>query len=197
MSEAVFKAGRGVPAEPPSRQTQIAHPLDEFYARARQPMPALEFVDAEDLPAPCKQLLVHQNDMTSTLEHFHEARIHIRPLNRHQTEHTYSREVVLELDGTNTPVEFGAIKIYLPAFPSQARERIVEAQAPLGRILKEFDIAYVSRPKAFLRIASDRLISGALRINGTHRLYGRCNRLSDPKGNPLADIVEILPPINE
>jgi chorismate-pyruvate lyase len=107
------------------------------------------------------------------------------------------REVVLELDETNTPVEFGAIKIYLASFPPGARERIVEANWPLGRILKEFKIPYVSRPKAFLRIASDRPISGALQLKGTHRLYGRCNRLSDPQGNPLADIVEILPPTNE
>ncbi len=177
-----------------ARQTQIAHPLDEFYARAKQPMPAMEFIDAEDMPEPFKQLLVHDRDMTSTLEHFYEQRIHVHLLHRHGTEHTYSREVVLELDQSNTPVEFGAIKMYLPSFPERARKRIVEAHAPLGRILKEFQIAYVSRPKAFFRLASDRLISGALQLNGTHRLFGRCNRLSDPHGNPLADIVEILPP---
>jgi len=177
-----------------ARKTQIAHPLDEFYARARQPMPAIEFIDAEEVPAPYKQLLVHESDMTSTLEHFHEQRIHIRLLNRHQSEHTYSREVVLELDGTKTAVEFGAIKIYLPSFPPRAREQILEAHSPLGRILKEFKLPYLSRPKAFLRMASDRLISGALQLTGTQRLYGRCNRLSDPQGNPLADIVEILPP---
>jgi chorismate-pyruvate lyase len=178
-------------------QLQIAHPLDEFYARARQPMPALQFIDAEEIPAPYKQLLVHEHDMTSTLEHFHEQRIHLRVLNREQRDNAYSREVVLELDGANTPVEFGAIKIYLMSFPSAARERILEAHWPLGRILKEFHIPYVSRPKAFLRIASDRLISGALQLTGTHRLYGRCNRLSDPHGNPLAEIVEILPPTDE
>jgi chorismate-pyruvate lyase len=176
-------------------QTQIAHPLDEFYARARQPMPALQFIDAEEIPAPYKRLLVHENDMTSTLEHFHEGRIHLRVLNREQREDSYSREVVLELDGTNTPVEFGAIKIYLAGFPPPARERILEAHWPLGRVLKEFKLPYVSRPKAFFRVASDRLISGALKLAGTHRLYGRCNRLSDRKNQPLADIVEILPQI--
>jgi chorismate-pyruvate lyase len=178
-------------------QTQIAHPLDEFYARARQPMPALQLIDAEEIPLPYKHLLVHENDMTSTLEHFHEDRIHLRVLNRQQRDDAYSREVVLELDETNTPVEFGAIKIHLASFPQMARDRILEAHWPLGRVLKEFGIPYISRPKAFLRIASDRLISGALKLSGTHRLYGRCNRLSDPKGNPLAEIVEILPPTNE
>ena len=180
-----------------SRQNHIAHPLDEFYANARQPMPAWQTIDAEEIPDPYKQLLVHESDMTSTLEHFHEQRIHLRVLNRRQRDHAYTREVVLELDDSNTPVEFGAIKIYLANFPAAARERILEAHWPLGRILKEFKLSYLSRPKAFLQIASDRLISGALQLAGTHRLYGRCNRLSDPQGNPLADIVEILPPTND
>jgi chorismate-pyruvate lyase len=180
-----------------SSQSHIAHPLDEFYANARQPMPAWQCIDAEELPEPYKQLLVHESDMTSTLEHFHEQRIHLRVLNRRERDEAYTREVVLELDGSNTPVEFGAIKIYLASFPTVARERILEAHWPLGRILREFKIPYSSRPKAFLRLASDRLISGALQLAGTHRLYGRSNRLSDPHGNPLADIVEILPPSND
>ena len=180
-----------------SRQTEIAHPLDEFYANARQPMPAWQSIDAEEIPEPYKQLLVHESDMTSTLEHFHEQPIHLRVLNRRQRDNAYTREVVLELDGTDAPVEFGAIKIYLASFPAVARDRILEAHWPLGRILREFKLPYASRPKAFLRIASDRLISGALQLNGTHRLYGRSNRLSDSQGNPLADIVEILPPTHD
>jgi chorismate-pyruvate lyase len=158
-------------------------------------MPAFQFIDSEEIPEPYKQLLVHESDMTSTLEHFHEGRIHLRVLNREHRGDTYSREVVLEVDGTNAPVEFGAIKIYLAGFATRARERILEAHLPLGRVLKEFAIPYISRPRAYLRIASDRLISGALKLNGTHCLYGRCNRLCDPQGNSLADIVEILPPI--
>src|SRR5688572_7982500 len=125
-------------------QTQIAHPLDEFYARARQPMPALQVIDAEEVPPPYKQLLVHENDMTSTLEHFHEERIHLRVLSRQERENIYWREVVLELDVTNEPVEFGAIKIHLGSFPAKARERILEAHWPLGRVLKEFKIPYLS-----------------------------------------------------
>lgn len=178
-------------------QFQIAHPLDEFYARARQPLPPWQVIDSEEVPEPYKQLLVHESDMTSTLEHFHEARVHLRVLSRHRDDNAYSREVVLELDGTNTAVEFGAIKIHLGGFLPAAREGILQERWPLGRILKEFGIPYLSRPKAFLRIASDRRISAALRLSGAHRLYGRRNALSDPQGTALADIVEILPPINE
>jgi hypothetical protein len=60
--------------------------------------------------------------------------------------------------------------------------------------LKECAIAYASQPKAFLRIASDKLIDKVLDLTGAHVLYGRRNTLSDAAGQSLAEIVEILPP---
>ena len=175
----------------------MTHPLDEFYARSGFPLPPLQQIDGEEVPEPYKTLLVHQQDMTPTLENFHGRRVHLRVLGRECRGEDYFREVVLQLEESDQPVEFGAIKIHLDSFPPAARERILQAHLPLGRILKEFHISYVSHPKAFLRIASDRLISGALQLTGTHRLYGRCNRLSHPQGRPLAEIVEILPPTHE
>ena len=38
------------------------------------------------------------------------------------------------------------------------------------------------------------LINEALKLSGAHVLFGRRNTLFDPQGNPLAEIVEILPP---
>jgi hypothetical protein len=65
---------------------------------------------------------------------------------------------------------------------------------PLGHILKDCGVAYVSRPQAFLRLASDPLINEVLHLQGAHILYGRRNTLLSPAGKPLAEIVEILPP---
>ena len=47
---------------------------------------------------------------------------------------------------------------------------------------------------AYLRIASDRTIDNLMNLRGAHILYGRRNTLSNPAGEPLAEIVEILPP---
>jgi hypothetical protein len=91
-------------------------------------------------------------------------------------------------------VEFGAIKIHLDRFPEKARTDILEERFPLGHVLKEHAIAYASRPKAFLRIASDPLIDELLNLHGAHILYGRRNTLLNPADEPLAEIVEILPP---
>src|SRR4051812_16026294 len=90
-----------------------AHPLDDFYARAGQTLPPLTQIDAETVPEPYKTLLVHRNDMTPTLEKFHQRQIHLRVLGRRRNGNEYFREVVLLLDGSEQPVEFGAIKIYL------------------------------------------------------------------------------------
>lgn len=172
----------------------LAHPLDDFYALAGQPLPPLQQIDGEEVPQPYKQLLVHLDDMTPTLEKFHKRDIHLRVLGRRQSGDAYYREVALLLDETNEPVEFGAIKINLDRFSPEAREHILAETRPLGTILGQDGIVHTSRPKAFIRVASDKIINEALELQGAHILYGRRNTLFDPQGMPLAEIVEILPP---
>ena len=57
-------------------------PLDEFYARSGLALPKIERVAGEEVPEPYRSLLVHQNDMTPTLENFHGASIHLEILSR-------------------------------------------------------------------------------------------------------------------
>jgi chorismate-pyruvate lyase len=172
----------------------LGHPLDEFYAATGLPLPPLQAVEAEEVPQPYKQLLVHNDDMTPTLERFHGCDLHLRILGRRRRGNEYFREVVLLADGTEEPVEFGAIKINLNRLNEATQQHILEERRPLGHILLEDGIPHSSRPKAFLRVASDRFINEALRLSGANVLYGRRNTLYDPDGCPLAEIVEILPP---
>jgi chorismate-pyruvate lyase len=177
----------------PDAGFSLAHPLDDFYSLAGQPMPPLQEVAGGSVPEPYKTLLVHQNDMTPTLEKFYRRSIHIQVVGRRSNEHAYFREVVLLLDGTEQPIEFGAIKINLALFPPAAREEVLRERLPLGRILGEHKIPHASRPRAYIRVASDRLINGLLKLSGAQVLYGRRNTLFDPQDRPLAEIVEILP----
>jgi chorismate-pyruvate lyase len=176
------------------RGESIAYPLDEFYARSGTALPPLDQVDGQAVPEPYRTLLVHDHDMTSTLETFYHATVHLRLLSREQKGDEYFREVLLVLEGSERPVEFGAIQIHLGRFPEAARQDILEERYPLGRVLKDHSIPYVSRPGAFLRMASDKMINSVLNLQGAHVLYGRRNTLSNPAGEPLAQIVEILPP---
>lgn len=172
----------------------IAYPLDEFYAQAGRELPLIEQVDGSQVPEPYQRLLVHSNDMTPTLEAFHNSGIHLSVIRRQERDGNYCREVVL-LDEANRPVEFGAIKINLLLFPPAARRQILEESLPLGHVLRVHQIAHASRPKAFLKIQADPFICDALQLDGTLPvLYGRRNTITDPMRHSLAEILEILPP---
>jgi hypothetical protein len=92
-------------------------------------------------------------------------------------------------------VEFGAIRIHLDRFPVIARDWILEESKPLGKILLDAKIAYVSRPERFFKTATDNWIGPALQMEEGQMVYGRCNVLWDGNstGLALAEIVEILP----
>jgi len=188
----VLKAMESISAD--LSANSLVFPLSDFYRRHHQPLPPLEEVDGEAIPQPYKTLLVHRHDMTSTLEKFHGSRLHLRIVSRTQEGEAYFREVALQLEASNKPVEFGAIKINLSLFPPAAQKQILEEHWPLGRILKEANVKFSSEPRGFLRIASDHLINEVLHLNGAQILYGRRNRLSNQAGQALAEIVEILPP---
>ena len=96
------------------------YPLDDFYAVRRLPLPVMDQIEPDQIPEPYRWLLVHDGDMTSRLEAFHKSKIHIRALARNHHGREYFREVVLELDGSLQPVEFGASKVNLDFFPGQA-----------------------------------------------------------------------------
>ncbi|MGZ4963695.1 MAG: hypothetical protein ACXWBP_08395 [Limisphaerales bacterium] len=170
------------------------YPLNEFYAARNTPLPTISHVQATEIPEPYKSLLVHKTDMTSKLEAFHKGKIHIQPLARHTTDNEYFREVVLVLEHVVKPVEFGAIKIILDLFSNEAQQEILEERRPLGQILMHHKIAFSSRPRAYLRIASDDFIQTSLNLDAGAFLYGRRNTLVDAWDRPLAEIVEILPP---
>jgi hypothetical protein len=189
-----FNPSPSTEQEPNVLALSHSHPLDDFYDHAGRSLPKIEVIQGTAVPEPYQQLLVHDGDMTPTLEKFYDSTIHLEVLRREKRGSFYFREVVLLTDDMDERVEFGAIKIFLNLFPLAARNDILVERLPLGSILAKYKISHTSRPKAFLRIQSDEFINLALGLTGKHVLYGRRNTLSNPEGHPLAEIVEILPP---
>jgi chorismate-pyruvate lyase len=171
-----------------------SYPLCDFYRIAAKTLPRIESIRADAMPEPYRSLLVHENDMTPTLEQHHRARIHLRVLRSEQRGKFYFREVVLVLDGSEKPVEFGANKVSLTLFPPEARELILAEYVPLGSILADFRIEHTCHPSAYLELFSDELIGNELKLGLPRRLYGRRNTLTDPRGRILSEVVEILAP---
>lgn len=169
-------------------------PLSEFYVRAKLPLPHIETIAGDTMPEPFKSLLVHHNDMTPTLEGFHQSDIHLEILNRERRGDFYFREVVLRLNGDDRPIEFGANKIYLGRFSEEAQDLILQEEIPLGRILKDCGVKHRTEAKFFLRLQSDEVINRAFDLPHSVTLYGRKAVICDLQGRPLSEIVEILPP---
>jgi chorismate-pyruvate lyase len=178
----------------PATDRPAIEPLDTFYREAGRPLPAVRLVVGSDMPEPYRRLLVHETDMTRTLESFHGSAIHLVVHSRQLRGPELWREVVLTLDRGAQPVEFGAIRIWVDRFPPSCREEILAGRRPLGGILNSTGLRYVSRPLAFFEFEPDPFLRAVLQVQGHIPLFGRCNALRSESGEVLAEIVEILPP---
>lgn len=170
-------------------------PLNEFYARAREALPAFETIPGGELPEPYRTLLYHDRDMTPTLEAYHRADIHIEVLGRERRGEEYFREVILRRDHDDQAVEFGANRIALDRLPAVIRRLVLQEYLPFGHILKAHEFPHSGQPTAYFRIVTDPLMNRAFGLTGRRVVYGRRNTLRDAAGRPLSDVVEILPPL--
>ena len=103
---------------------------------------------------------------------------------------------MLCLEHENVPVEYGVIKIDLSRFDRTALRQILDEQKPLGQILLDGTIAHTSWPQAFLRVTANSHIQAALALPQSAELFGRRNIILDGCRRMLADVIEILPPLN-
>ena len=153
------------------------------------------FVEAESVPEPFNGLLVHEGDMTSRLEAFHQSRITLEVLqSRRSGESEYSREVILRRVCDGAAVEYGAIQIFLGVFEESLRVQILEGRVPLGGLLNQNQVRYYSRPQAFFHLQPGEDLAALIGVSTSVRLFGRCNLLYLEGGELMAQIVEVLPP---
>lgn len=169
--------------------------LGDFYD-ALPDRPAIEatFVPGDTIPQPQRSLLVHFDDMTSTLARHYGEPIALKVLQRQQGPHWYRRHIVLETENSRRPIEYGAMRILLPLLSEAARLDVVAARTPLGAILARHGLAYRHCPGGFFKIRSNRLIEQSFGLPASQWLYGRCNCMSDGVGRVVAEVVEVLPP---
>ena len=172
------------------------YPLSQFYDEAGLACPQVTGIEPAEMPDPYRRLLVHERDMTPTLEAAWGQDIQLRVLKYRLRNNVVSRQVVLMLAHDQTAVEMGAIKIYVDRFPKAARQLILERRKPLGTILRVHRIPHRSRPAGFFELIPDTIINEALRAGGTTPLFGRQNGILDFTGQVLAEALEILPPLD-
>lgn len=172
----------------------IAAAFADFYAASQLTLPTFQILTAADLPQPYRDLLVHNSDMTSTLETHHHQRVSLRVLKSRQSGSWLHRLVVLAGNDDGQAVECGAIRINLDCFDAEPRALILEGQRPLGAILESCQIHHTSCPSALFRVKADAVMTEALGPPSAEWLFGRQNELRSPQHQILAEVVEILPP---
>jgi chorismate-pyruvate lyase len=192
LSRARLSREEPAPGETPPPWAAV---LARFYARHGLPLPRMVRLKPRELPAACRRLLAHNNDMTPTLERYHEERVSLRVCSRERQGDAYLREVVLALAGRGLPVEYGAICIHLQHFSEPVQRLILAAEHPFGRILHAQGIAHLGWPQAFFSIEADLHIRRLLGLSAPHSLFGRRNVLLDGRRRLLAEVIEILPPL--
>jgi chorismate-pyruvate lyase len=176
-------------------QTPTALPRDELCAVMGVTLADVQPLAGERLPQPYRKLLVHDSDMTPTLEAFHACTLALHVINKQFIDGTLVRQVLLVSDRTNKPVAYGVIRIFLDSFDESARQMIIACRKPLGSILGSQAIEHFSRPTSFFALPPDETIASALRIDDPPaQLFGRYNELFHDTRHKLAQVVEILAP---
>ncbi len=167
-------------------------PLDFVYARSGVELPQVKPIAPADIPLPYRSLLVHQIDMTLTLERHFGGRVMLRPLSTFLKGAWYFRRVLLAQEYTGRPVEMGAIRIKVSAFPERIRRQILRNDVPLGRLLRDGGVSYESRPIMFLAVTPNPEMMGVFWMREPKTLYGRRTEMIR-NGTKIGDIVEVLP----
>ena len=170
----------------------VARPLLAFWGE--EAARAIEFLVPDQIPEPYRSLLVHESDMTGTLERYCGQAMLLHTIERVITPDRVVRHVELRGADDNQAAEFGAIEISLDEFAAGPREEILEGVLPLGTILKKAEMDFTSRPIAYFRIQPGAAVRHSFGMLDRGWLYGRCNQLLTLNGRGIADVVEILPP---
>lgn len=183
----------------PFRQTEHLEPwgtlLALVYSRAGLALPALKKVTDEEIPQPYRGLLVHSQDLTPTLEAFYRETLGLTVLSRWREGGRYVREVVLKLSGRGKRVGYGVIRVELGHLPLPSAGRVLEEQMPFGSILQADAIPHLSWPQAFFRAEPDAHMVRVLGTSAGRPLYGRRNVLLDGGRRLLAEVIEVLAPV--
>ncbi len=170
----------------------ILYPLDLVYARAGVDLPRVQTIAPHEIPLPYRALLVHETDMTLTLERHFGGRVVLRSLSTFTIGGWYFRRVLLVQEYSGRPVEMGAIRMKLGVFSARIRRQILANRIPLGRILRDGKVEYTSRPRSFLSLTPNGEMMGAFWMREPCTLYGRRTEMYQ-RGTRIGDIVEVLP----
>ena len=112
-------------------------------------------VEADDIPQPARELLVHHKHMTATLKAQHRQDVLLHVLADSLKGDLYTREILLMLPGRGEVVEFGIARLDLRFTDEEVRAAILGRVIPLGAILIGHRVLTKVTPRWYLRFPAD------------------------------------------
>ena len=156
-------------------------------------MPEYTFVADDAVPPPYHDLLVHSHHMTVTVEAHHGDLVDVRILARKLEGDSYTRKIVLALQGSGRVVQFGVARVHLDFCSEPVREAIVAGKTPLGRILIQHNVLRVVEPTAYLRVEACAAVAKWFGLSEPRPTYGRLAVIYCD-GREAIEVLEIVAP---
>lgn len=160
------------------------------------------------LPEPYHHLLT-STLLTSALEAFYEAEVHLQVIDEKMNEkkQRYQRSIMLGLEQKKEalgqaeqasffPVSFSLISFYLNALPRPLYLALVQGNEPFGRLIKQMNIPVMSTESIFFSTHPQKKLAAYLGCSQEQRLYGRKHYLiSRETKEKMAKVMDILAPL--
>lgn len=153
-----------------------------------------EHIPASQTPEPYKQMLVHDQHMTVTMESWHKSTVDVQVLDENLDGDIYTRKIILLKSGTQEVVQFGIVRFNFHYVTPDVRDEILKGETPLGRVLINHNVLRHIDLGAILRITAGPGLAGCLQMPEGDTTYGRmatifCNH------RPAVDLLEISAPL--
>lgn len=172
-------------------QTKELRLLHAFFGEAT--LPDCEEVHAAHVPDPYRQMLVHDQHMTVTLERYYGRKVKVLPYRVHHQGDVYGRKLDLVTTPDETVVMTGIMLFNFTFCNDEVREEIISQRTPLGHILIAHGILRKITSETFLRISAHDPLVQRFHLEEPQDAYGRLATIfCDEK--PAVDLLEIVRP---
>jgi len=129
--------------------------LCEGFFEDRSWVSSCEAVEADDIPQPARDLIVHHKHMTATLKAHYGQEVELQVLADSLQGDYYTRKILLKLPGRGDVAEFGIARLDLRFTDPEVRSAILGRATPLGAILIGHRVLTKVTPKWYLRFPAD------------------------------------------
>jgi chorismate-pyruvate lyase len=163
-----------------------------FYRDGAQ-LGTFEEVSADDLPAPYRTLLAHDDHMTVTVESFHGSSVDVEVLERLFASPRYARKILLRRQSDGQVVQFGIMRLSFNYLNDDVRRDIESERIPLGRTLIEHGVLRKVQLVSLWRIAAGADLAQLFPVPAGSQTFGR-TALIYCNGEPAVELLEIVTP---